>query len=118
MKHHLDYWTPENPNAYYPRLGNQTGVNQGTDGFNRRNQTKYLMDASYIKLKNITLSYSFPSSWLEKTRAISAFKVFFSGEDLWTKHHMYKGMDPEQTMSINDLYPFMKKFSFGINVTL
>ena len=118
LKHHLDYWTPENPNAYYPRLGNQTGVNQGTDGFNRRNQTKYLMDASYIKLKNITLSYSFPSSWLEKTRAISAFKVFFSGEDLWTKHHMYKGMDPEQTMSINDLYPFMKKFSFGINVTL
>ena len=117
LKHHLDYWTPENPNAYYPRLGNQTGVNQGTDGFNRRNQTKYLMDASYIKLKNITLSYSFPSSWLEKTRAISAFKVFFSGEDLWTKHHMYKGMDPEQTMSINDLYPFMKKFSFGINVT-
>ena len=76
------------------------------------------MDGSFIKLKNISVSYSFPSKWLEKTKAIKAFKVFFSGEDLWTKHHMYEGMDPEQTMGINDLYPFMKKCSFGINLTL
>ena len=118
LAHHLDYWTPENTDAYYPRLGNQSGVNHGTDGFNRRTQTKYLMDGSFIKLKNISVSYSFPSKWLEKTKAIKAFKVFFSGEDLWTKHHMYEGMDPEQTMGINDLYPFMKKCSFGINLTL
>lgn len=118
LKHHLDYWTPENTDAYYPRLGNQDGINQGTDGFNRRTQTKYLMDASYIKLKNITISYSFPSVVLEKTKVVKAFKIFFSGDDLWTKHHMYEGMDPEQTTDINELYPFMKKFSFGFNITL
>lgn len=118
LAHHLDYWTPDNRDAYYPRLGNQSGINQGTDSFNRRTQTKYLMNGAYFKLKNITVSYTFPSKWLEKTKVIRSFKVFFSGEDLWTKHHLYEGMDPEQTMSINDLYPFMKKCSFGINMTL
>ena len=118
LKHHLDYWTPDNPNAFYPRLGNQSGSNQGTDSYNRQTQTKYLMDASYIKLKNITVSYSFPSHILQKTKAIQSFKIFFSGEDLWTRHDMFKGMDPEQTLVVNDLYPFMKKISFGINVTL
>ena len=118
LAHHLDYWTPENRDAYYPRLSDQNGINQGTDAFNRRTQTKYLKNGAYFKMKNITVSYSFPSKWLEKTRAIKAFKVFFSGEDLWTIHHLYDGMDPEQTMTINDLYPFMKKVSFGINMTL
>lgn len=118
LKHHLDYWTPDNRNAYYPRLGDQNGINQGTDSYNRQTQTKYLADASYIKLKNITLSYTFPRPILDKIRGINSLKVFFSGEDLWTKHHMFKGMDPEQTFVVNDLYPFMKKISFGINVTL
>lgn len=118
LAHHLDYWTPENPNAYYPRLGNQNGINQGTDSYNRRTQSKYLRDGSYIKLKNITVSYSFPQKILAKTKYIQAFKVFVSGEDLWTRHHMFKGMDPEQTTRINDLYPFMKKYSFGFNITL
>ncbi|MEG1748981.1 MAG: TonB-dependent receptor [Tannerellaceae bacterium] len=118
LAHHLDYWTPENRDAYYPRLGNQSGINQGTDGFNRRTQTKYMKNGAYLKLKNITLSYTFPEEWLKKTKVIQSLKVFFSGEDLWTIHHLYDGMDPEQTMNINDLYPFMKKSSFGINVTL
>ena len=118
LKHHLDYWTPENTDAYYPRLSDQNGINQGTDSFNRRTQTKYMKDGSYIKLKNITFSYTFPSEWLEKTKVIRSFKVFFSGEDLWTFHHLYEGMNPEQTFNINSLYPFMKKCSFGINMTL
>lgn len=118
LAHHLDYWRPDNRNAYYPRLGNQTGINQGADAFNRRTQTKYLSNAAYIKLKNITISYSFPQKWLAKTKFIQSFKIFVSGEDLWTKHDMFKGMDPEQTTRINDLYPFMKKYSFGFNITL
>lgn len=118
LKHHLDYWTPDNLDAFYPRLGNQTNSNQGTDSYNRRLQSKYLMNGAYIKLKNITLSYSLPQSWLEKTKVIQSAKLFFSGEDLWTKHHLFEGMDPEQTFRVNDLYPFMKKYSFGLNITL
>lgn len=118
LKHHLDYWTPDNPNAYYPRLSDQNNIGTGTDSYNRQVQTKYLADGSYIKLKNITLSYTFPKALLNKVKGVNAFKVFFSGEDLWTKHNLFEGMDPEQTFVVNDLYPFMKKISFGINVTL
>ena len=118
LAHHLDYWTPENPDAYYPRLSNQSGTNQGVDSYNRRYQTKYLKNGAYIKLKNITLSYTIPQKWLERTHVIKSLKVFLSGEDLWTNHHMVKGMDPEQTFRVSTLYPFMKKYSFGLNVTL
>ena len=48
LKHHLDYWTPENTDAYYPRLSDQNGINQGTDSFNRRTQTKYMKDGSCL----------------------------------------------------------------------
>lgn len=116
--HHLDYWTPDNPNAFYPRLSNQSGSNQGVDSYNRRTQTKYLMNGAYIKLKNVTVSYTVPKKVLERTKVIQSFKVFFSGEDLWTHHDMFKGMDPEQTPRVATMYPFMKKFSFGVNVTL
>lgn len=116
--HHLDYWTPDNPNAYYPRLSNQSGTNQGVDIYNRQIQTKYLKDGSFIKLKNITISYMVPQKLLEKTKVIRSLKVFFSGEDLWMHHKMVKGMDPEQTARVSLLYPFMKKYSFGFNVTL
>lgn len=118
LAHHLDYWTPNNLNAYYPRLSNQNGTNQGVDSYNRRTQTKYLKNGAYIKLKNITVSYTIPQQLVEKTKIIKSLKVFFSGEDLWTNHHMVKGMDPEQTFRVGTLYPFMKKYSFGINVTL
>jgi len=118
LAHHLDYWTPTNTDAYYPRLSNQSGTNQGVDSYNRRIQTKYLKNGAYIKLKSVTLGYTFPQKWLEKTKVVRSLKVFFSGEDLWTKHHLVKGMDPEQTFRVSTLYPFMKKYSFGINVTL
>ncbi|MCC8154340.1 MAG: TonB-dependent receptor, partial [Tannerellaceae bacterium] len=100
LKHHLDYWTYDNPDAYYPRLSDVNGGNRGTSSYNRQVQSKYILDGSYIKLKNITVSYTFPREWLAKTKAINSLKVFFSGEDLWTKHHMYKGIDPEQTVDI------------------
>ncbi len=116
--HHLNYWTPENQNAYYPRLSNQSGTNQGVDSYNRRIQTKYLQDGSFIKLKNITIGYTVPQKVLEKTKIIRSLKIFFSGEDLWMHHNMFKGMDPEQTPRVTLLYPFMKKYSFGFNVTL
>ena len=46
-------------------------------------------------------------------------KLFVSGENLWTKHHLPEGMDPEMSTSENWggwNYPYMKKISFGINV--
>lgn len=51
-------WTAVNPNAKYPRLYG----NRGNSGSNLRQSDKYLSDASYLRIKNITLSYNLPKS--------------------------------------------------------
>ena len=113
--HQLDYWTPENTDAFYPRLYERAG---GNTGANRNIQTKYLLNGAYCRLKNITVSYNLPSQWYQKFN-VDRVSIFFSGEDLWTHYNTPKGIDPE----MNPLgggwgYPSMKKMSFGINVTL
>ena len=65
--HQTDYWTPSNTNAYYPRITemNQPGQYSAA-AFNFLCQTRYLLDMSYLRLKNITLGYSLPQPVLRK----------------------------------------------------
>jgi TonB-linked SusC/RagA family outer membrane protein len=111
-----DYWTPENPDAFYPRL-KTTGASQGL-GWDKelaKPQTKYLQDASYLRVKNVMLGYTLPAGWLQKAK-IRNLRVYFSGENLLTFHHIQvKGNDPEKFGS-NPYYPFSRTFSFGLNL--
>lgn len=112
-QHHLDYWTPDNLDAFYPRNYPDAGGNAGSS---RRVQSKYLSNGAYLSIKNVTLGYSVPQSVLEKI-FIKNIRLFFSGENLHTFHHMPKGMDTEATgQSRGLIYPFLKKYSFGLNV--
>ncbi|MDR2914838.1 MAG: TonB-dependent receptor [Tannerella sp.] len=114
-KHQLDYWTPENTNAFYPRLYERA---TGNTGANRNIQTKYILNGAYIRLKNVTLSYTLPVNWYKKY-SVDRVNVFFSGEDLWTHYNTPKGIDPEtDPMGRGWAYPNMRKISFGINITL
>ncbi|WP_423127908.1 TonB-dependent receptor [Gaoshiqia sp. Z1-71] len=118
--HQLDYWkpidpangnwNPVNPNAEFPRLYDENK----NAASNRRIQTKYLSNASYIRLKNITLSYKLPGYLVKKVN-MAGVKVFFSGENLHTWDKLPEGFDPER---LNWGYPFYRTCSFGINVTL
>ncbi|WP_286752018.1 MULTISPECIES: SusC/RagA family TonB-linked outer membrane protein [Sphingobacterium] len=111
--HHLDYWTPDRVNAYFSRSYPDAG---GNGGSNRRVQSKYLSDGSYLTIKNITLGYSVPAHLL-KNIFVKNIRMFFSGENLYTFHHMPKGMDTEATSQSRGLiYPFLRKYSFGVNV--
>ena len=112
-KETLDFWSPSNLNAYYPRVYAQDAVNTG---YNRWKQTKYLADASYIKLQNITLSYTLPKTWSQRIY-FDEVKVFFSGENLHTWDHLPEGLETDMLSKGAWQYPFMKKYSFGINVT-
>lgn len=103
-------WTAQNPDAKYPRLYNEANAS----GSNYRTQTKYLSDASYIRLKNITLSYTVPQSAMKKI-GLNGAKIFFSGENLVTFSKLPKGYDPER---LNWGYPFYATYSFGISLTL
>ena len=103
-------WTAINPNAKYPRLYG----NRGNSGSNLRVSDKYLSDASYLRIKNITLSYSLPKTWVSKM-SLSQLKAFVSIENVATFSSLPSGIDPER---IEWNYPSFRTVSFGINVTL
>lgn len=103
-------WTALNPNAKYPRIYGELG----NSGSNYRKSDKYLQDASYFRIKNITLSYSLPKQWLSKI-FLDQMKAFVSIENVATFTSLPKGMDPER---IEWNYPSFRTVSFGLNFTL
>ena len=113
FKETLNFWTPTNTNAYYPRVYSNDGVNTS---YNHWKQSKYLANASYLKLQNITLSYTLPKVWSQRLY-FDDVKVFFSGENLYTWDHLPEGLETDMLSKGAWEYPFMRKFSFGINVT-
>jgi len=114
FEHQLDYWTVTNTNAYYPRMYGNASGNTGTS---RNVQTKYLSNGAYFRVKNIGAGYSLPQRWLQKIKLTQA-RLFFSGENLFTFDHLPEGLDPEASdLGSGGIYPFLKKFSFGINIS-
>lgn len=110
QKVHLDRWTPENPDANYPRLTYQQSYNQ-------RLSTYWLENASYFRLKNIQLGYTLPSTFSEKFR-ISRFRAYVSADNLFTISDYFYGYDPESPVSSGGFYPQVKTFTFGLNIKL
>jgi TonB-linked SusC/RagA family outer membrane protein len=80
--------------------------------------TQYLMSAAYLRMKNITLGYTLPTSTI-KSVGISKLRIFFSGENIFEFSKLIKyGIDPEAALDNNVLaYPFQRKYSMGINLT-
>lgn len=104
----LDYWTEDNTDAYFP-------APDWNKWINRETSTRYLQNAAYCRLKNITLGYSLPKSWLSKV-GISKLRIYVQGENLFTITKLHDAFDPE---TLNNLtYPISKKISVGLNLTL
>lgn len=113
FKNTLDFWSTDNTDAYYPRVYASDAVNTSV---NHLTQTRYLANGAYLRLQNISISYSLPSHWI-KSIGLGQAKVYVSGENLHTWDHMPEGMDPEMASTGSWTYPFMKKYSVGVNVT-
>lgn len=113
FKETLDFWTPDNPNAHYPRTYANDKVNTE---YNHKTQSRYLANAAFLKLQNITLSYNFPKVLCKKVY-FDEIKVFVSGENLYTWDHLPEGLESDMLTKNAWEYPFMRKFSLGINVT-
>ena len=125
FKQHLDYWTPDNPDAYYPNP--YTGASGSVGQY--RNKTsqvsdRYIQRAAYCRLKNLTVSYDLPTSFCEKLR-LSRAQVFFSGENLLTFTQLPAMFDPEAIFTGNTYtneagknYPMNKVFSLGVVINL
>lgn len=104
----LDRWTPDNTNASLPRLGlNANGNNYVTSSF-------WLKNASYLRLKNVEVAYTFKNEFLAKLK-LTGVRVYANGQNLFTITDM-KNVDPENTSSLGWYYPQQKIFNFGLNV--
>jgi hypothetical protein len=109
----LDYWTIDNTDPYYGRIYNLGG---GNSSYNKFVQTRFLQNGAYLRVKNITLGYSLPFQWLSKAK-INSMRLFVSGDDLLTKKHLPKGVDPELSdQGYGAQYPLMQKMSIGLNL--
>jgi len=104
-----DYMVAANPDATYFRIYGQ-GNNVGS---NTRTSDKYLSNGAYMRIKNLTLSYTFPKKWMEKI-FLSDLRLYASIENLATFTSLPKGYDPE-TLSWS--YPFYRTTTFGLSVT-
>lgn len=112
-KDYIKYmWTEDNPyGAKHPKLyWDNMGGNKNT-----RANSYFLKNASFFRIKNITLGYTLPKAWTQKA-SISKVRIYFSGDNLLTLTP-YKGLDPERNGDGRDaIYPQNKIYSFGLNV--
>jgi len=125
--HQTDYWTPENPNAFYPRLSEMNQPNQYSEAAgNFMAQSKYLLDLSYCRLKNVTFGYSIPKPILKKA-TLGKARVYLSLENLFEITNLGNiPIDPETNTTTGDggtagfgrIYPYMRSISFGLQLSL
>lgn len=102
-----DYWTPENPNATYRQLG---AIGKDPNG----GKSMPYLSRSFLRLQDITLSYTLPKALLEKAK-ISNLKIFVTGKNLLTLTK-WDGLDPETGAGFQEAAnPVMKSVSAGVN---
>lgn len=124
FEEHLDFFRDENSpmvkagvadinlDPYFPRP-------TFDDGKNNQTQTRFVQNASYLRLKNLQIGYSLPQAFMTQIRLGSA-RVYVSGENLLTFTKLSKIFDPESVglNGWNDgkTYPFSTVYSVGLNV--
>ena len=114
-KEHLDRWTPETPDARFPRMS-------ATTTQNIQNSSFWMADASYLRLKNLQLSYALPQSAVKKMK-IKGLMFFANATNIFTLTNYYEGYDPESVYSSADSittgagnYPLVSTYTFGLEI--
>jgi TonB-linked SusC/RagA family outer membrane protein len=114
-----DYsWTPERyangETILFPHLSSNAAQQH-----NYQPSTLWIRDASYIRLKNTEIGYSFTGKSIKKM-GLSSLRIYANGTNLHTWHHLFPGEDPE-IPTYNDgnyePYPIIRTINFGLNLT-
>ena len=108
-------WTADNTEAYYAPYTNDKNINE----YNYQASSLTTHDGRYLRLKNITVGYTFPKKLLAKVRFIESLRIYYTGTDLWETTKIKDGWDPESKIAKSGtaLYPFTRNHTFGLNVT-
>ena len=104
-------WTPENTNTNVPRW-------QYGDSYMSAHTDRFLTNASYLTLSNITLGYTLPTQWMQ-TVGLQKVRVYMVADNIWTWSKR-QGLDPRQSItggSSNSVYRPIRTISGGITVT-
>ncbi|PRY99865.1 TonB-dependent receptor [Marinilabilia salmonicolor] len=120
--HFMDYWTPENTDAFYPRPASHSWVSNGR---NFLRQSRYLLDLSYLRCKNMTLGYTLPRQLVSRA-SFEQVRVYVSGENLFEFTDAHLPVDPESTenkngntsgFSFGRSYPYSRTISCGVQIS-
>ena len=113
-------WSEDNPGGYFPR---PRGYQSYSGGSLSVPTDRYLQNAAYLRLKNLTIGYTLP---LKSTKIFQSIRVYFTGENLWYTSPMKKyckTVDPELANTSGTYnsgsgvgYGYSKSFSFGVDV--
>ncbi len=120
--HTLDYWTPENTNAFYPRPMEYSQ----TTKWNYVPNDRYLLNAAYLRLKSLNIGYSLPQNILQKL-LIQKARIYLNGENLFEFDKLggvaidpeidwVKGSTANDSRSFGRSYPYRRTVSFGMQV--
>jgi TonB-linked SusC/RagA family outer membrane protein len=111
LPQHLGRWTPATvETATYPAL--HWSVNEN----NHRSSTFFLKDASYVRLKNLEIGYTFKKLRMLSAAGLSAVRIFANGQNLYTWDKVGGNFDPEIPSGNGAVYPQQKAFNFGLSV--
>jgi TonB-linked SusC/RagA family outer membrane protein len=123
-------WTPENPDAFLPRYASRLSNNAA--GILRAPQSKYVMNAAYVRMKNLQVGYNLPTSLSSRIGARTT-RVYVTADNIWTWSPLYKyadNIDVENATAPSDQYaspggnsgdgynyPMLRTFNIGATVT-
>ena len=136
FENQLDYWTPENTDAFFPRpyinsaYGSLSGLPSNSGCNNFAPQTKYLANLAYLRIKNLTIGYTLPQNLTQKI-FIDKLRIYCSVQNLLTFDHIGGVMDPELTGGWSSTFdiagvdmryagraiPFNRQWTFGVQVS-
>lgn len=104
-----NHWTPENTDATMPRSSESRSENT-------QESTHWLINAGFLRLKNVEIGYSLPSNWINRF-GLQNCRIYLSGNNLFLIYdHMKKiGYDPEVPSAW--YYPQQRVYNIGINLT-
>ncbi len=107
---HIDRWTPNNPDATYPRLtvGAESANNAAKSDF-------WIENAAYLRLKNVQFGYTLPTGLTDRL-SIGHLRVYTSIQNALTFADMKGGWDPETADGGGRIYPVNRTYSIGLNL--
>lgn len=108
-------WSPERPNAYYAPYTMDNNINV----YNYQASSLTAQNASYIRLKEVSVHFNMPRKWLGDQKAVNGFGLYITAADLWEYTKIKDGFDPEAKLAKSGtaFYPFTRNLTVGMNIT-